>query len=66
ILDHRERIGSGVDDAFEEGHAVSALFFLKEHTMVDYARSRPTRAGLTHRRRLQTPDRSSPGSAGIK
>jgi hypothetical protein len=26
VLDHRERIVPGIDDAFEEGHAVSTLF----------------------------------------
>ena len=26
ILDHRERVVPGIDNAFEEGHAVSTLF----------------------------------------
>src|SRR5258708_24244569 len=28
ILDHRERVGPGIDYAFEEGHAVSTLVLL--------------------------------------
>jgi len=27
VLDHRERVVRGIDDAFEEGHAVSTLLF---------------------------------------
>jgi hypothetical protein len=35
VLDHRERIVPGIDDAFEEGHAVSTLLLQNSDTMVD-------------------------------
>src|SRR5437588_2328448 len=34
VLDHGEWIVPGIDDAFEEGHAVSTLTFLNPDTMI--------------------------------
>ena len=43
VLDHRERVVPGIDDAFEQGHAVSTLFLLF-NTMVDTHAAADTRS----------------------
>src|SRR6185436_7588362 len=56
VLDRRERVIPGIDNAFEEGHAVSTLFLNSSDTHT-------ARAEFTRRRRLQLPIAARSGTA---